>query len=362
MSQDGELRPYLGSLLSGSLLGPGLLAETVRDVAADPNTADQVVDVLDLTDPAEELRLTELLLGNASAHVALADHLRACDRRSAGERAEALVRLAETTSDLLLPQVLEQFGLLESSVRVPPALRARFAKQIARAAGESALDRGEAGNLSDAFSLLVSHGDDAWLDVIDERRVAMLAPQGSGDRRMWDLVPEDFGPGISELTDRQRDEALPRIAQWHEETEHDAYGWRVELGLADLLPRVGANRPGLVAVLARWYALGGHARARTLHMVSTLYARGALEPVLEELLAVSTTADDEELIAALSVPPMSWVGDLEEEYSGRATFFARPRRGNSRARSFAAKAETHFGGLAEAERLRTRKRHEGYDD
>ena len=363
MNGDAGLRRLLGSLLSGSLRGAGLPRETLRDLAANPDTASAVVDVLDLVELDEERHLTTRLLGQPAAHVALADHLWRCKRRDDTDRAETLLQLAEASSDEMLPAVLEQFGLHHGSVPVPHVLRGRFASQMARAARTTALDRRRRGNLGDAFSLLVSQGSDAWLDVIDERRSAMLEPEATVERRLWDLVPGDFGAGISELADEQRDRALPRIARWLEPTDHNAHTWRVELGLGELVPGVGANRPQLTEILATWYRAGGTARGRTLQMLATLYRRGALEPVLDELLAAGTPADDDELIAALSMPPMSWVGDLESEYLARAELFAkRARRGSARARPFAAKAESHFRALAESERLKTQSRHEGYDD
>lgn len=361
MSADARLRPFLRSLLSGSLQGAGLPPSTLRDLAASSDTAIEVVDALDLVEPDEERRLMTLLLQRPAAHAALADHLYNCERCNDFDRAKTLLQLAAATSDEMLTRVLEQFGPHHGSVRVPETLRARFESEMARAVSSAALDRRDPGNLSNAFSLLVSHDGDAWLNVIDQRRTAMCEAPGEG--RPWDLVPDDFDAGIGELTDQQRDQAVPRIARWLEEADHDADDWRVKIGLSDLLPRVGANRATLNEVLTSWYGAGGRARNRAMQALSKLHGYGAVEPVLDELLAASTAGDDSELIGALSMPPMSWAGDLEEEYLGRAELFAKwSHRGSSRARSFAAKAESHFRRLAESERLETRSRHEGYDD
>jgi hypothetical protein len=47
---------------------------------------------------------------------------------------------------------------------------------------------------------------------------------------------------------------------------------------------------------------------------------------------------------------MSWVGDLEEEYTKRAEIFSkRSRRGSQHARAFARAAEAHLRRFAEAE-------------
>jgi hypothetical protein len=215
MRADSVLRPYLGPLLAGIARGVGLPTKVLRGLAADDDTAIQVVDVLDIVSKDQELRLIDVLMGHPRAHAWLADHLRMCERQDEPTRADLLLRLAEATDDSRLSHVLEQFGVLDTSVRVPDALRPRLLAQMIRVARVAALDRREGGNLSDAYSLVVSSDDEAWLDILAARRNAMLAA-APDDRRMWDLVPGDFKPGLSELSARQRDEALPadrRVAQ-----------------------------------------------------------------------------------------------------------------------------------------------------
>ncbi|HWH09613.1 MAG TPA: hypothetical protein VG165_00650 [Solirubrobacteraceae bacterium] len=362
MSADARLRPFLGALLSGALNGAGMHPKTLRALAANPNTAVHVVGVLDLVEAEEERPLRTLLLAQADTHVELAYHLARCERRDAADRADVLLGLAEASSDEALAQVLEPFGLHHGSLGVPEALRGRFADQMARVARSTALNRQDPGNLSEAFSLLVTHGGDAWLDVIDKRRAAMLESEAPGYRRLWNLLPDDFNVGTGELTDEQRNRAIPRIIRWLEQTDYDAHGWRVEMGLSELLPRVAEDRPALAEALARWYREGGAARHRTLRMLDELHGQAALEAVLDRLLAADASGEDGELIAALSTSPTGWVGDIEKEYLRRAEQFAkRTHRGTARARAFAAEAESHFRGLAEAERLNAHSRHEGYD-
>lgn len=363
MRNDPQLWPYLGSFLAGIARGAGLSAKAYRDLASDPETAVHVVEILDLLAEDEELRLIDLLMGQPRAQAWLADHLRMCRRHEEPTRAGLLVRLAEVAEDPLLPQVLEQFGVLETSVRAPSALRPRLLAQMVRVAGVAALDRRERGNVSDAYSLVASWGDGEWFEPLTARRDAMLAAT-SHDQRMWDLVPDDFAAGLNELSASQRDQALPRIAAWFDEPTSPPLGWRVELGLEELMVRVGAERPGLPPILAGWYGAGGAARARTLRLLSPLFGRGTLEPVLDAILALPVSSvDDAELVAALSVPPPSWVGDLEEEYTRRAEFLSRrSRRGSKRAQAFARTGEAQFRRLADEERARTQQRKEGYEN
>ncbi len=362
MSADPALHPYLGCLLVGALQGPGVAAKTLRELAADAKTAAQTVDVLNLVKPPTEQRLTKLLFGQPTAHPALADHLRTC-RRPEAEKAEALVGLAERTGTDLLAQVLEQFGALETSVAIPRGLRERFIAQMERVARETALDKRETGNVSDAFTLVVRGGDDRWLGILDVRRNAMLADAASGDHRFWDFVPDDFGPGLAELSAHQRDQALPRLAAWLSDADRDPLAWRVGHGLTELLPGIGAALPAFPELLQRWYIERGTARGRTLRLLSALLARGAAAPVLDAILEHAATADEEsELIGALSLPPTSWAGDLEQEYTKRADVFAkRSPRGTQRARAFARATEAQLRALAEQEAQQTRQRREGYE-
>jgi hypothetical protein len=330
-------------------------------LAGAPETAAQTVDVLDLITPAEERRLTKLLDSQPVAHAALARHLSMC-RRPMDERAHALIELAEQTDTATLGDVLEQFSGQQESVAVPDALGERFADLVERLAREAALDRREAANVGDPFALVVARGDDRWLSVLEARGHAMDT-DGAGERRRWDLLPDDFAPALNELSDNQRDEALPRLASWLQSTDRDALHWRTEHGIIEMLPRVGADRPMLAATLRSWYAAGGQARARTLRLLSPLLARGTAGPVLDAILVDALLPEEESaLIAAISSPPLSWIGDLETEYLQRAEFFAqRSRTGSRHARSFAQAAETHLRRLGEAEAEGTRRRKEGYD-
>jgi hypothetical protein len=359
MTADPLLRPYLGLMLAGALRGPGVASTVLRALAGEPQTAAQIVDVLDLVTSAEESRLTKLLYGQPVAHPALACHLGLC-RRPADERAAALIELAEQGDTGTLGSVLEQFGQPPVLVAVPSTLRDRFARQMERIAREAALDRRGGTSVGDAFALVVQWGDEAWLEVLAARREALLAD--AGERRLWDLLPDDYAPPLVELSDHQRDEALPRLASWLEEADGDPLDWRIEHGVVEMLPRVGSDRPKLAAILGGWYAAGGKARERTLRLMSPMLAQSVAGPVLDVILANSPIPEAEsELIAALSRPPMSWVGDLEEEYTKRADVFKeRAGRGSRYARSFAQAAEAHLRRLAEAEADRTQQRKEGY--
>jgi hypothetical protein len=361
MSADPQLRPYLGSLLAGALKGPGVAPTTLRALAGAPETAAQTVDVLDLITPAEERRLTKLLDSQPVAHAALARHLSMC-RRPMDERAHALIELAEQTDTATLGDVLEQFSGQQESVAVPDALGGRFADLVERLAREAALDRRGAANVGDAFALVVARGDDRWLSILEARGHAMDTDR-AGELGGWDLLPDDFAPALNELSDDQRDEALPRLASWLQNTDRDTLNWRTEHGIIEMLPRVGADRPMLAATLRSWYAAGGKARARTLRLLSPLLARGTAGPALDAILADTLLAEEESaLIAAACSPPLSWIGDLENEYTRRAEFFAeRARSGSPHARSFAQAAETHLRRLSEAEAQSTRRRKEGYD-
>lgn len=361
MNAEPLLRPFLGSLLAGAMQGPGVADSGLTALATNPDTAVQTVDVLDLVSPAQEIQLTEMLVRQPTAHAALADHLTRC-RRPDVERAEALLDLAERTSTSVLAQVLEPFGALSTSLGVPDALRERFTAQMQRVAREAALDRHETGDVSDAYTLVVGWQDESWLEILDARRQAMLAAPASVEHCLWDLVPHDFEQAINQLSEHQRDRALPRLAAWLDETDGDRGGWRVQHGLTELLSRVGAGRPELAMILRDWYAEGANARSRTLQMLSTLLARDAATHVLDAILENAMTDEDEsELIGALSLPPMSWAGDLEEEYIKRADVLAkRTRRGSKRGQAFARTAEAHLRHLADSEAQETLRGREGY--
>jgi hypothetical protein len=361
MRSDVQLRPYLGHFLVGALHGPGVATKALRALAADGDTAAEVVGALDLIASAEEQRLTEVLFAQPTAHAALASHLREC-RRPEAERAEALVELAERTDTEAAAQILELFGTGTWSIAVPAGLRERFLAQMKRIAQELAFNRSDGANVSDALALIVSWGDDRWLRIFEVRREAMLTDGLAKQYRLWDLVPDDFLPAFAELSEHQRDSALPRLAAWLEAAGSDPLWWRLEHGLIALLSRVGGERPKLAEIAGRWYAEGGKARARTLELVGALLSRGVVTAVLDVIVESTTTPEDESvLIGSLSRPPMSWVGDLEEEYTKRAEIFAkRSRRGSQHARSFARAAEAHLRRLAEREAEQTRQRREGY--
>lgn len=362
MVGDDILRPYLGTLLTGAARGPGIPVTTARKLAADPGTAVHIVQVLDLVAEDEELRLLEVLTTQPVAHPALADHLGICDRLTEADRAVRLILLAEAGDDDALAHVLDQFGASDFHIRVPAVVRDRFMALMIRAARDTPLNRRGTGDLGPAFSLIVSWDDDSWLDVLAARRDAML--QGDPGHWRWDLLPDEFKAALAELSDRQRDNALPRIGEWFDEPADERLKWRVELGLEELLAHVGAKRPGLPALLGEWYAAAGEHRIRMLRLLSPLFRRNGLEPVLDEILELpAATVDDDDLLGAIGRAPSSWVGDLADEYEARADLFSqRSNRGTRRARAFARTAEAHFRQLAANERARTQQRSQGYGE
>lgn len=273
--------------------------------------------MLDLVADDEELRLIDVLTSQPAAHPALADHLGFCGRLTEANRAARLISLAEAGDDEVLAHVLEQFGDASIHVGVPDGLRDRFVALMTRVARETALSRGGPGDPGEAFSLLMSWGDDRWLDVLAARRAAML--QGEPRNRRWDLLPHEFKAALALLSEHQRDRALPRIAEWFDEPADVRLKWRVELGLEELLAHVGANRPQLPAVLGAWYAAGGEAQVRTLRLLSPLFRAGGVEPVLDAILRLpSATVDDDGLVQAIGLAPSAWFGDLGDEYEARA--------------------------------------------
>lgn len=357
-----RLQLYLGSLLAGIARGPGLPTRTLLELASDQQAAVHIPRILDLVEPRIEARLIDKLFGQPSCHGWLADHFRTSPRYDPRTRAERLLALAEATDEEHLPTVLEQFGGVDTSVSIPEDLRPRLLAQMLRAAGTADLDRRSGGNIGDAYHLVVRWGDDAWLDVIAARRDAMLDAQ-PGDRRLWDLISDHFTPGLHALSTAQRDRAIPRIAAWLEEPTTPPLGWRVELGLQDLIVRVGAGRPDLPRVIAEWYQGDAEARGRALRLLGPLAGREALPPVLAEILMSSDRAgDDPELMVALATPPMSWIGDLEKEYRARAERLRDAfGRGGRRLRAFAETAAAELERLADEEQARARARHEGYE-
>lgn len=358
---DQRLRASLPWLLAGAIDGAGVPIATLRSLATDADTAAYLPPVLDLIEASQELSLLDILVDQPASHARLADHLRVCGRLRADARAERLMLVAERTEDQLLPQILEQFGLLDSSLNVPSALRERFVVQLTRAAATTALDRSARGHLTDAFALVVWWRTDTWLDVIDARRRVLLEAR-DGDYRMWDLLAEDLKLALDDLTDRQRDAALERVAGWVEELDRRDNRWRVERDLLELLERIGEGRPGIVDVIVRWVVAGGAGRDRALMLLAGLADRDEAGPVIDALLEEPTSSlTDDALIEAITAPPMSWVGDLDERYRQRVKFFtARRRRGSRRARQFAATAQAHFRRLLDEELERSRARSEGY--
>lgn len=360
LGRDAELVPLLGPFLRGVANGPGLSVSTWRRLASDADTAAYVPAVLDSLSARDAEALSALLLVQPRAHAALANHLRTSPRYAA-TRAERLLDLAEATDEEHLPTVLDQFGVIQGSVGVPDTLRSRLLAQVLRAIRTAPLDRRSTGDIADTYELIVTWGDDSWLAMIAARREAMLAST-SKDRYRMELIPDQLAVGLHRLSVEQRDAAIPQIATWLEQSGSGPLAWRVALGLADLLVRVGAGRPTLPGIIAEWYRRGSATRGIALGLFAGLWARNALIPVLDEILAdVGAVADSGQLMAALAVPPSSWAGDLEQEYQRRADAL-RPgsRRGRRHARELTRLAVAHLEHLAAEERSRTHALKDSY--
>lgn len=361
IERDPALRPFLGALLLGVVDGAGLPMTTSRRLASNPETAVHIPAVLDYVGADEAEQLIEILLTQPSTHAQLADHLRRSARYEEATRAKRLLDLAEATDDAHGPAVLEQFGLIKGSVNVAGGLRLRLLAQILRFARVVALDHRARANISDTYQLVASWGDDSWLEVLAARRDAMLTSV-SADRYRMELVPDQLTPGLHALSAEQRDDALGRIAAWLEQPGSGPLAWRVELGLEDLIVRVGAGRPELGGIVAGWYRRGGTTRVLALRLLAPLAERDAVTPVLAAILADrDIPVDAGELVAALVVPPMSWAGDLEQEYQHRAKALRTGLSGSrGRIGAFASLAIEQLERLAAEERARTQARRDSY--
>jgi len=360
MRGDPALAGFLSSLLAGIMHGPGLAPSLLNQLAGDPETAPHLAAVFDLAPAEQEQRLVDSLMAVPPSHRALADHLRTCQRLDAATRAGRLLELAEATSNEQLPQVLEQFGTIDFSVPIPLAQRPRFLVQMKRVVAVCALDHSESANLADTYAMVVGWGDDAWLEILEARRTAMLE-MPEREMHRWELVPDDLTQGLHAITETQRETGLVRIVEWADDTAGQHANWRIAAGIEELLGRI-AGTTQLADALAAWYMLDAARREQALRVLSAIAGRSGIDAVLEAILTVSPEGAHADIVAALVTPPMDWAGELDGEYARRAELLRSGRRRSKRFSELAATAIGELERLAGQERERIRRRREGFDE